>query len=205
MRALLLQRKRQMAHQDPSSLPSTITNLEKKEIQKNDYSILVLYLVDNVLRQIDKEETAYGAWNRLEELFMAKSLTNRILLKERFFGFHMDPGKSLEQNLDNFKKITISLASINDEKIGDESQAIILLNSLPDSYKQVKAAIKFGGKTITLDEVNSALRSWELEMKTASTSNGSRESLNVGGRPNNRNQSKFRGKSRSKSRNHGDK
>ena len=25
------------------------------------------------------------AWNKLEELFMAKSLTNQILLKERFF------------------------------------------------------------------------------------------------------------------------
>lgn len=58
---------------------------------------------------------------------MAKSLTNRILLKERFFGFHMDLGKNLEQNLDEFKKIEIFLASVDDEKIGDESQAIILL------------------------------------------------------------------------------
>ena len=71
----------------------------------------------------------------------------------------MDPTKNLEQNLDEFKKIAISLASIDDEKIGDESQAIILLNSLPDSYKEVKAAIKFGKKTITLDEVIFALRS----------------------------------------------
>ena len=31
---------------------------------------MVLYLVDNVLRQIDGEETAFGARNKLEELFM---------------------------------------------------------------------------------------------------------------------------------------
>ena len=50
----------------------------------------------------------------------------------------MDSGKSLEHNLDEFKKIAISLASIDEERIGDESQAIILLNSLPDSYKELR-------------------------------------------------------------------
>ena len=112
---------------------------------------MVLYLAD---KQIDGEETAYGAWNKLEELFMAKSFTNRILLKERFFGFHMDLGKNLEQNLDDFKKIAIALASIDEEKIGNESQAIILLNSLLDSYKEVKAAIKFCRKTIMLEKLS---------------------------------------------------
>ena len=91
-----------------------------------------------MLRQIDGLDTTFEAWNKLEELFMAKLLTNQILLKEKFFGFHMDPSRNLEQNLDDFKKIAISLASIDDEKIGDESQAIILLNSLPDSYKELR-------------------------------------------------------------------
>ena len=93
-------------------------------------------MVDNILRQINGEETTYGAWNKLEELFMAKSLTNQILLKERFFGFHMDPGKNLEQNLDEFKKIVVSLAAVDDKKFGDESQAIILINSLPNTYRE---------------------------------------------------------------------
>ena len=148
-----------MALQDPSTLGSSTTDVQKKEMQENAYSILVLYMANNVLRQIDGEETTFSAWNKLEELFMAKSLTNRILLKEKFFWFHMDPGKNLEQNLDEFKKITISLASVDDENIGDASQAIILLNSLLDSYREVKAAIKFGRQKITLDEVIYALRS----------------------------------------------
>ena len=91
-------------------------------------------------------------------------------------------------SLEEFKKIAISLAFVDDEKIGDESQAIILLNSLPDSYKEVKAAVKFGNRTITLDEVISTLRSWELEMKNANKPNGFGESLSVRGRPNSRNQ-----------------
>ena len=101
------------------------------------------------------------------------------MLKEKFFGFHMDIAKNLEKNLDDFKKIAIALASIDEDKIEDESQTIILLNSLPDSYKEVKATIKFGRKTITLDEVISDLRSWDLEMKTITKANGNSESLNV--------------------------
>ena len=205
MKALLVQHMLQLAIQDLSTLGSSITDIHKKEMQKSAFSILVFYLTGNMLRQIDGEEIAYGDWNKLEELFVEKSLTNIILLKERFFGFHIDPGKNLEQNLDEFKKMAISLASVDDEKIGDESQAIILLNSLPNSYKEVKAAIKFGRKTITLDEVISALRSWELEMKNSQKTNGSGESLNVRGRPNNRNQSSNRGKLSSKSRGQGNK
>ena len=117
----------------------------------------------------------------------------------------MDPGKNLEQNLDEFKKIAITLASIDEEKIGDESQAIILFISLPDSYKEVKATIKFGRKSITLDEVISALRSWEMEMKSTQKVNCTKESLIARGRPYNRFQNGNRNKSRSKSRGQGEK
>ena len=126
MKALLVQHKLQQALQDLSTLGSSITDVQKREMQENAFSIIVLYLADNVLRQIDGVEMAFGAWNKLEELFLAKSLSNRILLKERFFAFRMDSSKGLQQNLDEFKKITISLASMDDENIVDESQAIIL-------------------------------------------------------------------------------
>ena len=96
MRAILVQHKLQNALQDPSTLGSSITDVQKKELQESAYSIIVLYLANNVLRQIDGEDTAYGAWNKLEDLFMAKTLTNRIFLKERFFGYRMDPNKNLE-------------------------------------------------------------------------------------------------------------
>ena len=33
-------------------------------MQESAYSIIVLYLADNVLRQIDGEETTFGAWNK---------------------------------------------------------------------------------------------------------------------------------------------
>ena len=61
LRAMMLQHKLQMALEDPSTLPISITNVQKKEMQESAYSIIVLYLADNVLRQIDGEETTFGA------------------------------------------------------------------------------------------------------------------------------------------------
>ena len=93
---------------------------KKQEILENTYSLLILNLADNVLRQVDKEDTAFKVWTKLESLYMVTSLSNKIYLKEQLFGFKMDPFKYLEENLDEFNKITISLANIN-EKISDEN------------------------------------------------------------------------------------
>ena len=51
------------------------------------------------------------------------------------------------------------------ETLSDENQAIMLLNSLPDSSKEVKTIIKYERTSITLDEVVSALRLRDLELK----------------------------------------
>ena len=55
----------------------------------------------------------------------------------------MDSSKSLEENLDEFKKIIVSLTNI-DEIFFDENQAIIILDSLADSFKDLKATINYG-------------------------------------------------------------
>ena len=95
---------------------------------------------------------------------MTKSLPNKIYLKEKLFGFKMDPSKRLEENLDDFNKITIDLANI-DKKINDENQVIILLNYLLDSFIELKVVIKHERDNISLDDVLGDLRSWDLETK----------------------------------------
>ena len=56
------------------------------------------------------------------------------------------------------------LANI-DEKIPDENQAIIILNSPPDTLKDLKATTKYGRESLSLDDVLDALRSRDLEIK----------------------------------------
>ncbi|TYK21344.1 retrotransposon protein, putative, Ty1-copia subclass [Cucumis melo var. makuwa] len=76
----------------------------------------------------------------------------------------MDQSKSLEENLDEFQKIIIDLNNIG-EKMSDENQAVILLNSLPETYREVKVAIKYGRDSLTMSIVLDALKTRNLEMK----------------------------------------
>ncbi|PON96088.1 hypothetical protein TorRG33x02_080180, partial [Trema orientale] len=140
MKAVLVQQKCAKALGDVSGLPETMKPSEKEELLETAYSLLILNLADNVLRQVDEQDTAAKVWSKLDSLYLTKTLSNKIYLKEQLFGFKMDSTKSLEDNLDDFKRITVSLANI-DEKINDENQAIIILNSLPESYKDLKSAI----------------------------------------------------------------
>ena len=115
----------------------------------------------------------------------------------------MNPSKGLGQNLDEFKKMTIELANAGEnEKLSDENEAIILLNSLPDSFKDVKAAIKYGRSSLSLEECISALKSKDLELKIERKDGG--ENLFARGRPpvkNNNQNSKYKGRSKTPNRN----
>ncbi|KAK2646260.1 hypothetical protein Ddye_021455 [Dipteronia dyeriana] len=112
----------------------------------------------------------------------------------------MDHSKNLGQNLDEFKKMTIELANVEEnEKLSDEKEAIILLNYLPESFKDVKVAIKYGRTFISLEECVSALKSKELELKIEKNDGG--ENLFARGRQPVKNitdNSHYKSKSRSK-------
>lgn len=69
----------------------------------------------------------------------------------------MDPSKSLDENVDDLNKIVKELQNVG-EKISDENLALISLNSLPKSFKDVKSAIMYGRDDLTLSAVKSALK-----------------------------------------------
>ncbi|KAA0065973.1 Retrovirus-related Pol polyprotein from transposon TNT 1-94 [Cucumis melo var. makuwa] len=71
----------------------------------------------------------------------------------------MDQSKGLEENLDKFHKIVVDLNNIG------ENQVVILLNSLPKTYREVKATIKYGQDSLTMDIVLDALKARHLEIK----------------------------------------
>ena len=164
---------------------------KKMEMLETAYSTMILYFSDSVLRKCNKETTAIGLWLKLESLYIAKSLTNRIYLKMKLFGFKMQEDKYLDENFDEFNKLV-------GKKINDEDQTIILLNSLPLTYSQLRDTIKYGRDTLSLDYLELAIRFKELELRADKKTNSSNEALNVRGRTEKRD-NKNKGKSRSKS------
>lgn len=68
------------------------------------HSAIILYLGDRVLRDVSKETTTVGIWNKLESLNITKSFANRLYLK-KMYTFHMINGKTIEDYTDDFNKL----------------------------------------------------------------------------------------------------
>ncbi|KAI5675501.1 hypothetical protein M9H77_06451 [Catharanthus roseus] len=77
------------------------------------HSCLTLHLTDNVLREIDENDNAFEIWTKLEKLYLGKSLSNKIYLKEQLFGFKMRGSKTLSENMDDLNKIDLDLQKEN--------------------------------------------------------------------------------------------
>lgn len=107
MKALLVQLKVSKALDDQKALAKTKTEDEVPEIQEIAYSIIILYLANNVLRQVHGAKIVIQVWAKLDSIYMTKSLTNKLYIKENFFGFKMDSTKDLEQNLDEFNRVVL--------------------------------------------------------------------------------------------------
>ena len=113
------------------------------EIDKKARSTIVLSLGDSVIREVAKEKTVAGLWAKLENLYMTKSLANRLYIKKKMFSLKMIEGASLDEHIDEFNKVCDELETI-DEGLNDESKALLLISSLPNSYERFVNALLYG-------------------------------------------------------------
>nr|GFA65090.1 retrovirus-related Pol polyprotein from transposon TNT 1-94 [Tanacetum cinerariifolium] len=191
MHALLIQ------HGCEVALEVFLTDMEaqtKVELNKNAHSAVILCLGNKVLREVTGETTAAEVWSKLETLYTTKSLANKLYLKKKLYTFYMPAGRKISEHIDEFNKIVLDLANIEDEDL-----ALLLLTSLPASYEHFMDTLLYGREALTLEDVMATLNSKEIkERSKANGDNG--EGLYVRGRTGRRNSHQSRGKSRSKSR-----
>lgn len=64
---------------------------------------IILNLFFAVLHQVNDETLPHGLWNKLETFYLRKTLSNKIYLKKKLFGYKMDTTKTFEANLNDFK------------------------------------------------------------------------------------------------------
>ncbi|KAL2250907.1 UNVERIFIED_CONTAM: Retrovirus-related Pol polyprotein from transposon TNT 1-94 [Sesamum indicum] len=185
-------------------------SISEEKVLENDefaYSSIILNLSDNVLRKVGKQDTARDSWEKLEDLYTDVSLPSKLFLLEKFFKYKLDLSRTIDENLDDFTKLVQDIKLTGDKNI-DEYSPIVLLNAIPDTYSDVKAAIKYGRDSVGLDIVVNGLKSKEIDLKTNRPSNNHHEVNSVRSRSKFRNssnrynnRSKSRNKNRSKSRN----
>src|SRR5436190_2950206 len=136
--------------------------IKKADLKERALSSIFMSVTDNVLREIADEESASGAWKKLEGLYAGKNLTNRLYLKKRLYTLRMEEGSAVKGHLDAFNSIIMDLGNI-DIKVDSEVQALILLCSLPRSYDAFIDTLLYGKDSISLENVSSALKSRELK------------------------------------------
>jgi len=74
MRTLLGILGREEALEAEKKIPKTFTKEQKKEINKKAFNTLIFSLGDKVLQEVSKMTTTKDLWNRLETLYMTKTL-----------------------------------------------------------------------------------------------------------------------------------
>ena len=110
---------------------------QKLEADELAYTSIILHLSDLVLRKVGKLDTTKALWEKLKKLYVKKSTPKKLYLLENFFSFKIDPSKDLDDNLDVFNKLVQHITNCG-ETVSEEYKAVILLNAIPDIYKELK-------------------------------------------------------------------
>ena len=108
------------------------------------------------------EETATCLWSNLEILYMIKSLSNKLYLKKQLYGYAWeDNGVEASELLNKI----ISELLVVDVKIDEGDKALILLNSLSESYDHIVTTIIYEKETLILKEVMTTVLSKEIRKR----------------------------------------
>jgi hypothetical protein len=115
-----------------------------------------------------EEDSPKGIWDKLASPYMSKSATNKLYLKQKFYGLKMQEGSDLVEHVNAFNQLVTDLARL-DVKIDDEDKALLLLVSLPPSYEHLVITLTHGKTTINNEEVTAALLGHELRKQKNAT------------------------------------
>ncbi|KAM1533333.1 hypothetical protein ACFX10_007250 [Malus domestica] len=141
--------------------------------------------------------SAKELWDTLESKYLKKSAENRLYLKSKLYRFQYKEGTKMIDHLEEFNKMVAELLNL-EETIKDEDKALILMNSLPESYESYVTTWIYGRETIKFDEISSAVMNHEVRNLDRQERNNS-EALMVRGRSRDRKSAmQKKGKSRSR-------
>ena len=95
-----------------------------------------------MLDEFSMEKIASSLWERLQDHYLKKSLANRLILKQCLFLLRMHEGTPIMSHIAEFLSIINDLDKI-EVKIEDEDQILLLLSSLPSSYKSFRDCLLY--------------------------------------------------------------
>ncbi|KAL5764810.1 hypothetical protein ACOSQ2_017404 [Xanthoceras sorbifolium] len=120
--------------------PSDMKDADWENIDEKVRSAIQLSLSNKVLREVSSEKTTKALWEKLESLYLKKTLTNKLYKKQRLYSLRVSEGTSLGFHIDEFESLIMDMQNL-DVKINDEDQALLLPCLLPSSYRHFRETI----------------------------------------------------------------
>ncbi|KAM0026735.1 putative RNA-directed DNA polymerase [Helianthus debilis subsp. tardiflorus] len=159
---------------------------------------ITLALTRSVAFNIMKETTARDMLEALSNMYEKPSAGNRVFLMRELFNMRMNEGSSVADHINEVNSILSRLATVG-MKLDDDTQAVVLLSSLPDSWSGfVTTVIETAGTgNLKFDRVRDSV--FGEDVRRRNTSGGSTSGMLSVSRGRGKNRSSgSRGKSFSK-------
>ena len=107
-----------------------------EDMQVQGAATIRLCLANQVMYHVMDEDSPRKIWDKLASHYMSKSATNKLYLKQKFYGLKMQEGSDLVEHVNAFNQLVTDLARL-DVKIEDEDKALLFLVLLPPSYEHL--------------------------------------------------------------------
>ena len=95
-----------------------------EEMQAQACATIRLYLSDLIMYHVMDKTSLKEIWDKLEEQFMSKTLTQKLYLKQKSYELKMQEGSDLAEHINIFNQLIADLGKLN-VKIDEEDRAII--------------------------------------------------------------------------------
>ncbi|CAL8167282.1 unnamed protein product [Prunus armeniaca] len=115
--------------------PASMTDTTWTKVLKKAKSSIEIHLTRFVRTRITKKMTTQEAWEKLENVYMGKTVSNKLFLKDELFGLRLEGGRTNK----------------------DDDMA---MRSLPSSFKHFRTTLMFGKESLKLEDVIQALQSY---------------------------------------------
>ncbi|KAL4583041.1 hypothetical protein LXL04_007605 [Taraxacum kok-saghyz] len=136
-------------------------------------SAIRLSLAKNVLANVHGISTEKELWEKLEQLYQGKGISNRLYLKEQFHTLRMNGDTKFSDHLSVLNNIVSELEAI-EVKVEDEDKALRLILSLSSSYEHMKPILMYGKETLKYADVTGKLLSEEKRLESSSHTSSSK-------------------------------
>ncbi|KAI3791341.1 hypothetical protein L2E82_05105 [Cichorium intybus] len=147
---------------------------------KKAKAVITLSLERSVAFNIMKETTTRGMMDALTNMYEKPSAANKVFLMRELFTTRMNEDSSIMVHINNLNSILSRLSSVG-IKFDNETQASLLLASLPDSWSGTVTAVtsSVGTSGMTFEGVRDLVLGEDVRRKNQGGSSSS-ELLNIG-------------------------